>query len=64
MRPAVRAGDIVITHAEPAASFRRGDTGNQAGAMTWTPSAAATDNAGNAATTTAATQSGAVHVNF
>ena len=33
-------------------------------AMTWTPSATATDIAGNAARTTTATQSGTVHVNF
>jgi hypothetical protein len=35
-----------------------------AAAMTWTPSAAATDIAGNAATTATATQTGAIHVNF
>ena len=39
-------------------------TNATAAAMTWTPSASATDIAGNDATTTTVTQSGAVHVNF
>jgi hypothetical protein len=39
-------------------------TSSTAAAMTWTPSATATDIAGNAARTTTATQSGTVHVNF
>jgi hypothetical protein len=39
-------------------------TNTTAAAMTWTPSASATDIAGNAARTTTATQSGTVHVNF
>jgi hypothetical protein len=39
-------------------------TSSTASAMTWTPSTSATDIAGNANTATAATQSGAVHVNF
>lgn len=39
-------------------------TDTTAAAMTWTPSASATDIAGNAATTATATQSGTVHENF
>jgi hypothetical protein len=39
-------------------------TNQTAAALTWTPSATATDIAGNAAKTTTATQSGTVHVNF
>jgi hypothetical protein len=39
-------------------------TSSSAGAMTWTPSATATDIAGNSARTTTATQSGTLHVNF
>jgi hypothetical protein len=39
-------------------------TNRTASAMTWTPSTSATDIAGNANTAAAATQSGALHVNF
>lgn len=39
-------------------------TDTTASAMTWTPSTSATDIAGNANTAAAATQSGAIHVNF
>jgi hypothetical protein len=39
-------------------------TNGTAAAMTWTPSATALDVAGNACTTTTATQTGGVHVNF
>jgi hypothetical protein len=40
------------------------DTNTTGKAMTWTPSATATDIAGNANTATTVTQSGTVHVNF
>jgi hypothetical protein len=46
-----------VTSGTPATSLT-------AAKMTWTPSATATDIAGNAAKTTTATQSGTVHVNF
>jgi hypothetical protein len=39
-------------------------TNTTAAALTWTPSSSATDIAGNAGTTTTATQSGSRHVNF
>jgi hypothetical protein len=39
-------------------------TNTTAAAMTWTPSSSATDIAGNAGTSTTATQSGSRHVNF
>jgi chitinase len=39
-------------------------TNRTSAAMTWTPSTAAIDIAGNAAAATAATQSGTIHINF
>jgi Bacterial Ig-like domain len=52
---------ITITLGTPSATTLRSTS---AAAMTWAPSTAATDIAGNAVTGASATQSGALHVNF
>ena len=58
----IRTGaQITITLGTPSATTLKNTT---AAAMSWAPSTTATDIAGNAASGTAVTQSGTVHVNF
>jgi hypothetical protein len=54
-------GAITVALGTPSAAT---STNSTAAAMSWTPSTAATDIAGNPVTATAATQSGTVHANF